>query len=41
MMKHYKLPVDNEEFNNIIRLEQVRKADTEQALDEPLKSRFW
>ncbi|CAH2106098.1 unnamed protein product [Euphydryas editha] len=23
MMKHYKLPVDNEEFNNIIRLEQV------------------
>ncbi|XP_045448730.1 TATA-binding protein-associated factor 172 [Melitaea cinxia] len=23
MMKHYKLPVDSEEFNNIIRLEQV------------------
>ncbi|XP_045771755.1 TATA-binding protein-associated factor 172 isoform X2 [Maniola jurtina] len=23
MMKHYKLPIDNEEFNNIIRLEQV------------------
>nr|XP_026499034.1 TATA-binding protein-associated factor 172 [Vanessa tameamea] len=28
MMKHYKLPVDNEEFNNIMRLEQVSAMTT-------------
>ncbi|CAH0723161.1 unnamed protein product, partial [Brenthis ino] len=28
MMKHYKLPVENEEFNNILRLEQVSAMTT-------------
>ncbi|XP_039754002.1 TATA-binding protein-associated factor 172 [Pararge aegeria] len=28
MMKHYKLPIDNEEFNNIVRLEQVSAMTT-------------